>query len=349
MIKGRALITVGLIVGSWTTMRIGMLNEVRDASDDEVIAAPKRAHRAEKRGAVRPTFANGSPRERFSKEIGLRKNDIRRTTRKARDQVQLGQLDLAPSVPLETQPTFPHAFVKAQQGKPPSVSAATIVEPVSKSRFRRPTGSAWLLIRNGSAGAALLSQGQLGGAQLGARVRYPALELNRSLNLGPALRVSSPLMGLGREMALGVSVARSGSVPFELIAERRIGLDAGTPNRWALLISGGSSNVALGRGVELDVFAQAGIVGLKTRSPFVGASALARKPIATTASAKVEIGVGIWGDAQQGVARIDAGPELSIRFTETSIPIRISAQWRQRLAGHALPTSGPALTVGTDF
>jgi hypothetical protein len=54
----------------------------------------------------------------------------------------------------------------------------------------------------------------------------------------------------------------------------------------------------------------------------------------------------VWGGAQPGVYRVDAGPRLSMKIRNN---IRVHADWRQRLAGKADPGSGPALTLAADF
>ena len=43
---------------------------------------------------------------------------------------------------------------------------------------------------------------------------------------------------------------------------------------------------------------------------------------------------------------VDAGPRVSMRVKDN---IRMHLDWRQRLAGEALPDSGPALTLAADF
>jgi hypothetical protein len=62
------------------------------------------------------------------------------------------------------------------------------------------------------------------------------------------------------------------------------------------------------------------------------------------------IGAGIWGGVQKGAARLDAGPSASV-----AMPLgrgtngRIAIDWRFRLAGEAVPDSGPALTLSAGF
>ncbi|HET6535129.1 MAG TPA: hypothetical protein VFG41_03010, partial [Sphingomicrobium sp.] len=57
-------------------------------------------------------------------------------------------------------------------------------------------------------------------------------------------------------------------------------------------------------------------------------------------------GFGVWGGAQPGLYRVDAGPRISMRVRKN---IRVDFDWRQRLAGNAAPGSGPAITLAADF
>ena len=64
---------------------------------------------------------------------------------------------------------------------------------------------------------------------------------------------------------------------------------------------------------------------------------------------RIDLGLGAWGAAQRGASRVDAGPWLSTALPVAGRSLRLSLEWRQRLAGRATPSSGPALTIGTDF
>jgi hypothetical protein len=54
----------------------------------------------------------------------------------------------------------------------------------------------------------------------------------------------------------------------------------------------------------------------------------------------------VWGGAQPGVYRVDAGPRVTMKVRNN---IRVHFDWRQRLAGNAQPGSGPAVTLASDF
>jgi hypothetical protein len=86
------------------------------------------------------------------------------------------------------------------------------------------------------------------------------------------------------------------------------------------------------------------VVGRRARDLFAdGALRLSRQV------GPVELGAGAWGAAQRGARRLDAGPSLSWRLPVPNANLRLQADWRFRIAGDAMPRSGPALTLAADF
>lgn len=223
-------------------------------------------------------------------------------------------------------------------------------EPDPSSTSRSPFSlSAWVQWRSGDGIDALARDGELGGSQAGVRGRY---RLVRAAGLEAALsvRVSHPLEREdGGEAAIGISIRPSGHVPVELIAERRIALDEGGRNAWSLGIAGGVNRRPLPLDFEFDGYAQAGIVGADSRDLYGDAALAVSRPIPIDSRNTVSLGAGIWAGAQPGVSRVDIGPEASIRLPAGGGGIRVSASWRERIAGSAAPGSGPVLTVGADF
>ena len=57
-------------------------------------------------------------------------------------------------------------------------------------------------------------------------------------------------------------------------------------------------------------------------------------------------GLGLWGGAQPGVYRVDAGPRVTMKVRDN---LKVHFDYRQRLAGNADPGSGPAVTLAGDF
>ena len=82
--------------------------------------------------------------------------------------------------------------------------------------------------------------------------------------------------------------------------------------------------------------------------PSDGFAALSRQ-VARRGKARLDVGIGTWGGAQRGAARLDVGPSLGLVVPVANHNLRLTADWRQRIAGNARPDSGPALSIGTNF
>jgi hypothetical protein len=225
-------------------------------------------------------------------------------------------------------------------GPPP----ATAIGPAAATAVpRRPgpgrwSGSAWLLARGEGGRPSLAPGGTLGGSQAGGRLLY---RLGRSWSL--SARAYLPLRRpAGAEVAAGLDWRPFASIPVSLLAERRQAIGEEGRSAFSITAYGGFSR-ALGRRFRIDGYAQAGLVGLRSRDAFADGSLRA-----VAALGRFEPGVGAWGAAQPGAARLDVGPSLSYRLPARAA-VRIEADWRFRVAGDALPGSGPALVLAADF
>ncbi len=232
---------------------------------------------------------------------------------------------------------------RAQSAERPQAYTLAIAPemPVSTGRDRF-SGSAWALMRDDGA-AALASGGQLGGSQVGLRIYYaPGPDW-----IAVTTRVSTGLSRpAGREAAVGVAVRGRN---FGLIVEQRVSLDKGTRDAPAVIAYGGVSDVRLPGGLTLDGYAQAGVVGVKTRAAFADGAVRVERPILSAAGASVGVGAGVWGGVQPGLARVDIAPQIVAHLPLPRASLRVSAEWRQRIVGDAAPASGPSVTVGLDF
>jgi hypothetical protein len=196
------------------------------------------------------------------------------------------------------------------------------------------------MLRGAPDPGSLATGGTLGGSQGGARLTYA---FNRWL--AASLRTTSPIGGSrGAEVAAGIRVTPLRSIPIAITAERRqsVGRDGGGRSAFALFAEGGLYHRPMPLEFNLDAYFQAGVVGLRSRDLFADGALAFTRPIWGRFSA----GFGVWGGAQPGVYRVDAGPRLSIRLRDN---IYAHVDWRQRLAGRAEPHSGPALTIAADF
>jgi hypothetical protein len=214
--------------------------------------------------------------------------------------------------------------------------------PLATASQQRWSGSAWALMRGDSA-ASLASGGQLAGSQIGMRIFYaPGPEA-----LAITARISAPLnRSNGREGAIGLTLKGRN---VGLIAEQRFSLDKGGRDAPAVFAYGGVYDVKLGHGLKLDGYAQAGVVGIKSPAAFIDGAVRVERTVLTANKASLSIGAGAWGGAQPGAARLDVGPQVVARLNVGETNLRVSAEWRQRIAGDAAPASGPAVTVGFDF
>ena len=215
--------------------------------------------------------------------------------------------------------------------------------PAGPPRFDRLQLSAWALLRGTGRGTipttSLASGGTLGGSQAGARLIW-----RFNLAWAASLRSSSSVGGVrGAEVAGGIRWQPLRSIPIAFTAERREGLGRfGGRSAFALFAEGGIYNRTLFNKIYLDGYIQGGVVGFNNRDLFVDGGATLTRPIWRNISG----GVGVWGAAQPGLYRLDAGPRISMQVRRG---IKVHADYRQRLIGNAAPPSGPAVTLAADF
>jgi hypothetical protein len=211
------------------------------------------------------------------------------------------------------------------------VETAIAAQPSAQNRWR---GSAWVLWRPGDGKAAAPGGSQLGGSQAGARVDY-AIGQVAGGDFGAYGRLSAametPYAGEG---ALGLAWRPSQSVPATLAVERRQRLSAGGRSAMAAYVAGGLNPTSLGRGVELEGYGQAGIVGFAKPDAFVdGKLSVTRQLTRKQAARDIAVGASLSGGAQPGASRLDIGPELRVRLPVGNGRARLSAEWRERVAG----------------
>ena len=251
---------------------------------------------------------------------------------------------LSPSVTTVARPpTLPRT---AAQRASPAPTPGAIGPPLRPTPIAqgpgRLAGSAWTLVRGGPSGT--LSGGQLGASQAGIRLTYA---LGHARRVALAVRYATPLSGPGKEAAIGVEWKPT-RLPFRLIAEQRFVLDGGRGGPTVGIIGGyGPGFVA--PGVRIEAYGQAGAIARDGVEGFVDAAARATHPVVAQGPVRIDIGAGVWGSAQRGAARLDLGPTIGAAVSIGHRTIRLSADWRQRVAGDARPGSGPAFTIGSDF
>lgn len=239
----------------------------------------------------------------------------------------------------------------------PAVPAMTVSAgpfAASPARQRRWSVDAWALLRRDDVGA-LASPGAMpatyGASQAGAVLRY-RLALASRYRPSVYLRTTSTT-GLVRETsaALGLSARPLPSVPVVAAVEARL-VDQGGIRRVQPVAMAVTEipPLRMPAGFRAEAYAQAGYVAGRFATPFADGQVRADRPLVTLGKVDARIGAGVWGGVQKGAARLDAGPSASV-----TMPLgrgttgRVSVDWRFRLAGDAVPGSGPAMTLSAGF
>ncbi|MFD1033647.1 hypothetical protein ACFQ15_03185 [Sphingomonas hankookensis] len=335
--RGRPLRFLALVTVSWIGMRVALLwpDGVPQGDWVEVVLpgaqpVPIVASRAQLPAPQR-VVAVAVPRAALSVASSMSRTPARAVLAQtsapalpvAESRVQLALLALA-------------GFSSAETLSRPVVPPPALPRPITS----RLTVSLWALARPGSATGGPV---QLGGGQAGVRLRVP---VNDSGRAAVAARVATPLAGQGREAAVGVEW-RPVAAPVAVVVERRMALDRGRDGTGLGLIAG--IDRVLPGSLGIEAYGQAGAVARDGIEPYADGAARVLHPMTTIGGSAVKLGVGSWGGAQRGAMRMDIGPSLVAAIPVGRSALRLSVDWRQRVAGDAAPGSGPALTIGSDF
>lgn len=235
------------------------------------------------------------------------------------------------------------------QSAPRQLAAAEPVPPLRSTPSFGPVNlprgldqlslSSWAMMRDQAGSQSLANGGTLGGSQAGARLLW-----NFTPRFAASLRASAPINSQrGGEAALGVRYQPFTSWPVALTLERRKALgDYVGRNAFAAFAEGGVYGRPMPWGTTLDGYFQAGIVDFNNPDWFVDGQAAVTRPVWRNLSA----GLGMWGGAQPGLTRFDAGPRVSLRV---GTRMRMHLDYRLNLAGNAEPGSGAVTTIAGDF
>lgn len=211
----------------------------------------------------------------------------------------------------------------------------------------------WLLVRPGgrTAGGTGAFPASYGASQAGAILRY---RLAPDDEHRPALYLrATQALAAGRESegAAGISIRPLPGVPVAFYSELRVasGGGPGVSVRPAAFAVTELPRVALPLGARGEAYVQGGYVGGDFATGFVDGQARADRAVARFDLGEVRAGVGAWGGAQQGAARLDIGPTASLDLRVGEAPARVALDYRLRVAGDAAPGSGIALTLSTGF
>ncbi len=250
-------------------------------------------------------------------------------------------------------------LLKSAQAIDPKAPEAGAWADDVKQLTRRWSVGAYALSREGT-GEALAASPVLGAGQMGAAVawRVNPLGKQRISLFGRYTVAASPDGGIDSETgeaALGVRYEPSRKVPVAIDVERRIALGVFSRNAWAARVSGGGqgSIPAFGRRLDLDGYGEAGVVEGFTSTPdvYAGAQGRGSVPLFQLGRTRFDAGAGGWGAVQRSygltASRLDFGPSARIKVDPW--PFFAQIDYRARVAGNALPGSGPVLTVAGEF
>jgi hypothetical protein len=116
------------------------------------------------------------------------------------------------------------------------------------------------------------------------------------------------------------------------------------------MAAGGIGPKAVAPRLEVEGYAQAGLVALPGSDSFAdGRLSLDYRLTRKAAQPDLAVGVAVSGASQTGASRLDVGPEVRLRLPVAGGHVRLSAEWRQRVAGQARPASGPTIALVADF
>lgn len=244
-------------------------------------------------------------------------------------------------------------------GMAPDAAAAPQWVADARQLTKRWSIAGYVLSRGGGIGDPLAASPVLGGGQAGAAAGYTFNPLsNTPVSLvGRVTAAAGPGGGLDgetTEAALGLRVQPLRSIPVAVDVERRFALGLYSRNAWAARVSGGGgqSLKVAGKKLRLEGYGEAGVIGFEQEPALYGGAQLrGATPLATFSNVAVDAGGGAWGGAQRDygftASRFDIGP--SAQFHTKPWPFRAQVDYRFRVAGNAVPGSGPVITLAGEF
>ncbi|WFL78097.1 hypothetical protein P7228_03225 [Altererythrobacter arenosus] len=221
-----------------------------------------------------------------------------------------------------------------------------------RPRADRWSLDAWVFWREGSK-AALASAGRIpsyGASQTAGVLRYRLAPASKHDPRGYFRAYRALVEGGEGELALGLSARPIGAIPVRAHAEvRATRFDRDWEARPAAFATTELAPVVLTRSLRAETYLQGGFVGGRNSTPFADGQVHVIGDVVESETARFSLGAAAWGGAQDGTERLDVGPSLRLDLTIGEAPARFSLDWRERIAGDAMPDSGVALTLSTRF
>jgi hypothetical protein len=342
-VKGQPLIYWGLLLGSWGLVRADVLINFATA---EVQTRPKPFSKAEITAKQQALVGGESqallqqPYSFYRAKTPLTGSKDERSSSTPKEQPFTSVINRQSLSISYTSDILP------QTVELPFVLPKTVDEIAPSRITSRLSGDLWLFTRSANNP---LSAANLGESQAGGRFKFSMFSNPRRPTISASMRFATPLKGVDPEISPGISIKTGQNLPIEFIVERRIRTNNGNKDQWTLLIATGVSERDIGQGLSLEGYGQAGFVGTKKTIPFAQLGAGLHRSVLDQKGLQLKAGAGFWIDQQNSSGRVDIGPEVVALIKAGDRPLRLSGQWRIKVAGNAEPGSGPALSIATSF
>ncbi|MBO9574651.1 MAG: hypothetical protein J7494_02835 [Sphingobium sp.] len=350
---GKPLHFLGWVLGGWLVLRIG------------IVAMPMPAPQSEEREESSPETERKKPPIAARTDRAVSGLPVQRTSGRTDGStahhvplIHRPALELAILVPVDSGASNRASALSmlvsaSREQAPPTPMESPAPQPAASSlpppaRMSRWSLTGWLLWRQDTR-ASLAQAPLLGGSQSGIRLDYH-LWSKGGRSLAVYGRLTRALeRPFAEEAAVGVALRPVEGVPVSIMAERRQKLGTGGRSGFAFLAAGGIGPKPIVPRLELEGYGQAGVVMSPDAAGFADGKLALDYRLMPKSAPDLAIGFSVSGGAQPGVARLDIGPELRLRLPVAGGHVRLSAEWRQRIAGAARPASGPTLALVADF
>ena len=370
--KGAPLVALAAVLAVWIALRVTLWHSPFDTPDEAAgdagpvrlagpeLASPKSNDRqaAEPAAEAAPTPRIASASYQVQRDVLERDPVGMQASARATDavsshvQAAIASPAFKPEVPRKPVASSVQNSVAAQ----PPAKGHTVSRPIFARAASKPekrwSFDGWAFIRSegGLPNAAGVLAPSYGGSQVGAVMRY---RLDPQSGHKPAAyaRVTKAIsQGEEGDIALGAAARPVPQIPVALHAEARLSRNAGgTEVRPAVFAVTELPPAQLPFGLRAEAYVQAGYVGGDFETAFADGQARLDHELAQVGGAELRLGAGVWGGAQKGAQRLDAGPGISASFNLDKAPVRLSMDYRHRVAGDAQPDSGVAVTISTGF
>lgn len=345
--RGRALASIAFLCATWVTARVAVTTMyIKDANrpDHGAHSNPTGVRPASALRRSRAVSRQDSPHGVARPAVRYVQNTATKTARQPEEAAPLffsagTHWRITPAAFLSTDPIDPDVATPID---------APLPNPQAPQGFEVYAYSFW---RRGTSPSGTLGNGQYGASQSAVIAAIPVLRFSGNPSLSRVSMAGRISVAHGqmreREPAAGVRWRPVARIPVQVIAERRFREDR--PDAFAALVAGGQSGLQLPLGFRLDGYGQAGFVSGQGGGAFADVAAHAHRSIARLGKASFAVGAGIWGGGQDNVMRMDVGPNIRVNVTAGGAVFQFDASWRSRVAGHAQPGNGPAVTLSTSF